>query len=210
MAAFTELRRLNLSRTKISDAGIKHLAALSKLEVLNLYGSKVSDAAMQTLAAMPALKRVYVWQTAVSADACAQLRTARPNLIVDRGDYVLQEPPPVEAASDNTLCPVSQKPVDPGIVQEFEGLKVGFCCEMCRAKFAGDPAAYMDALKAHIAERKAKSSDAAPVNKECPVSGKAVDAQFFVQHDGKKVAFCCGNCKAAFEKDPQKYAEKIK
>jgi YHS domain-containing protein len=48
-----------------------------------------------------------------------------------------------------------------------------------------------------------------PVNKKCPVSGKPIDkAQVFV-FKGQSVAFCCGNCKAKFEKEPQKFLAKV-
>lgn len=48
-----------------------------------------------------------------------------------------------------------------------------------------------------------------PVNKKCPVSGKPIDkAQVFV-YKGQSVAFCCGNCKAKFEKEPQKFLAKV-
>jgi YHS domain-containing protein len=207
LAPFGELRRLNLSRTGIGDAGVKALAALAKLEVLNLYGTKVGDGALEALAELPSLKRVYVWQTGLSAEACEKLRQARPGLVVDRGDYVLAEPKPVEPSSDNSICPVSQKAVDPAVVQEYEGLKVGFCCENCRGEFFGNPAKYAEGLKAHVAAERAKS---APVNAKCPVSGKDVDPQCFVVHEGKKVGFCCGDCKAAFEKEPAKFQDKIK
>ncbi|MBK9384344.1 MAG: c-type cytochrome [Planctomycetes bacterium] len=207
LASFAELRRLNLSRTGIGDAGLAALASLAKLEVLNLYGTKITDAAAETLAKLPGLKRVYVWQTGMSAEACEKLRGARPGLVVDRGDYVLAEPKPVERSSDNTLCPVSQKPVDPGVVQEHEGLKVGFCCENCRGEFFGNPAKYVEGLKAHVAAERAKTG---PVNAKCPVSGKDIDPACFVEFEGKKVGFCCGNCKAAFEKEPAKFQDKLK
>lgn len=48
-----------------------------------------------------------------------------------------------------------------------------------------------------------------PVNTKCPVSGKPIDkAQVFV-YKGQSVAFCCGNCKAKFEKEPQKFLAKV-
>ena len=41
------------------------------------------------------------------------------------------------------------------------------------------------------------------------MSGAAVDAAHFVVHEGRRVAFCCGKCKAKFEKDPAKFAAKL-
>lgn len=38
-----------------------------------------------------------------------------------------------------------------------------------------------------------------PVNKECPIKGKAVDGSKAADIE---VAFCCKKCKTAFDKDP--------
>ena len=54
------------------------------------------------------------------------------------------------------------------------------------------------------------ASAADPVNKECPVAGKPVKTGVTTTHDGKTVGFCCNNCKGKFEKDPAKYADKVK
>jgi hypothetical protein len=43
---------------------------------------------------------------------------------------------------------------------------------------------------------------------KCPISGKPVDETKTVEFNGGKVAFCCGNCPAAFEKAPEKFAAK--
>jgi len=55
----------------------------------------------------------------------------------------------------------------------------------------------------------AASTNAAPINKECPVSGKPVDASKTATYEGSLVAFCCDDCKAEFEKDPKKFAGKL-
>src|SRR5215212_9611769 len=52
---------------------------------------------------------------------------------------------------------------------------------------------------------------AAPVNKKCPVSGEDVDVKGkTVQYKGKTVGFCCDDCVEMFNKNPDKYADKIK
>ncbi len=56
----------------------------------------------------------------------------------------------------------------------------------------------------------ASASAADPVNKDCPVSGKPVKAGITSSHDGKTVGFCCNNCKGKFDKDPAKFAPKVK
>ncbi len=43
----------------------------------------------------------------------------------------------------------------------------------------------------------------------CPLSGKPIDKDVFADHDGKRVYFCCADCKTAFEKDPEKVISKL-
>jgi hypothetical protein len=45
---------------------------------------------------------------------------------------------------------------------------------------------------------------------KCPVSGKACKAEHFVEFEGGKVYFCCGNCPKAFENDKEKFAAKAR
>ncbi|MCH2065108.1 MAG: hypothetical protein VX633_14305 [Verrucomicrobiota bacterium] len=50
------------------------------------------------------------------------------------------------------------------------------------------------------------SAFAGPVNKNCPVKGKAVDGSTAVE---VKVGFCCGRCLAKFDKDPVALLAKV-
>ncbi len=43
----------------------------------------------------------------------------------------------------------------------------------------------------------------------CPVMGGAIDKNIFVEYKGKKVYFCCPECKAKFEAEPEKYVAKL-
>jgi YHS domain-containing protein len=47
----------------------------------------------------------------------------------------------------------------------------------------------------------------------CPMSGKDIDkdkAKFKAEYKGKTYYFCCEKCKAAFEKDPEKFMKDSK
>jgi len=71
---------------------------------------------------------------------------------------------------------------------EHGGRTFKFCCAGCKAKFEGDPTAY---LVAHD-----------------PVCGMVVDratARHFMRHNGGKFYFCSAGCEAKFETDPDKY-----
>lgn len=70
-----------------------------------------------------------------------------------------------------------------------------------------------DYAEARLAAASREVSDAAerskPVNATCPVADKPVDPQHTVEHEGRRIAFCCGKCKAAFLADPAKFAGKL-
>ena len=43
----------------------------------------------------------------------------------------------------------------------------------------------------------------------CPVSGDPIDKAVFTAYKDKKVYFCCSACKPKFEKNPEKYLDKL-
>jgi hypothetical protein len=52
---------------------------------------------------------------------------------------------------------------------------------------------------------------AAVANKKCPISGDDVNPKGkTVVYKDKTVGFCCDDCVALFNKNPDKYADKIK
>ncbi len=78
------LTHLNLNRTGVSDAGIKNLAGLPSLEWLNLYGTKVTDACLPDLAKHRKLTALYLWDTAITAEGADKLRKALPKTKIVR------------------------------------------------------------------------------------------------------------------------------
>jgi len=101
-------------------------------------------------------------------------------------------------------CPLSGKACNPEQSTEIDGVKIGFCCGNCKGAVE----------KAEDKVAKALGGDKALANgftaqTKCPVSGKAIDVSKTVDYKGQKVYFCCGNCPAAFEKDPSKFTAKL-
>jgi YHS domain-containing protein len=43
----------------------------------------------------------------------------------------------------------------------------------------------------------------------CPVMGSPINKNVFVDHDGKRIYFCCPGCDGTFKKDPAKYMAKL-
>jgi len=52
-----------------------------------------------------------------------------------------------QAAAEQTVCPVMKgQPIDKTIFVEYQGQKVYFCCESCKASFEKEPAKYLAEL----------------------------------------------------------------
>jgi hypothetical protein len=69
---WTNLRSLDLSRTRASSQGMVALAGLSRLEALNLTDSAVDAAGIETVRAFPALRRL--WAFGAPGKAAAEAR----------------------------------------------------------------------------------------------------------------------------------------
>ncbi|CAN5412257.1 ribonuclease inhibitor [soil metagenome] len=82
---FTNLTRLHLENTGITDKGVKELENLQELEYLNLYGTSITDRSIESLTKLKKLKRVFLWQTNISKDGVAELTEKRPDLEVNMG-----------------------------------------------------------------------------------------------------------------------------
>ena len=52
---------------------------------MNIYGTKVTDAGVKKLTALPNLKRLYLWQTAVTPEAIAEIKKALPAVEIVTG-----------------------------------------------------------------------------------------------------------------------------
>lgn len=108
-------------------------------------------------------------------------------------------------------CPVSNETLgemgDP-VVKVYDGREVKFCCKNCVGTFEKDLKSSMNILDKKIAEAKTESY---PLG-TCVVSGEKLGGMGDpVVHNYKNriVKFCCGNCIATFEKDPDKYLAMI-
>ena len=54
-----------------------------------------------------------------------------------------------------------------------------------------------------------KAVSAAIQQTTCPIMGGAINKDIFTEYKGKKVYFCCAGCKEKFEKEPEKYLDKL-
>jgi len=98
-------------------------------------------------------------------------------------------------------CPLSGKQLDESTAITVGKAKVAFCCENCK----GEVEAASDKAKAVFAN----FDKAFTLQTGCPISGKPINAAQSVEHNGKKVYFCCPGCPDAFKKEPEKFMAKL-
>jgi hypothetical protein len=84
VAEFKQLQTLKLYLTPIGDAGLMELAGLQQLQTLDLNSTKVSDQGLKELARLPRLHTLSLGGTKVSDAGVAELRKALPKLEVFR------------------------------------------------------------------------------------------------------------------------------
>lgn len=113
-------------------------------------------------------------------------------LIAEAGD---------DCAKYQTECPVMGGKIDKSIYEDHEGKRVYFCCESCREEFKKDPDKYINKME----EAGVRVYDAEVADLKCPVTGEPVNKDVYTEYKGEKVYFCCEECKAKFEEDPEKY-----
>lgn len=170
---------LNLSRTAVSDAGAKQLAGLAQLRRLHVANTTLGDAAFAVVATLGRLEYLNAYATNLG----------------DAGLAAFGEQKAL------TQVYAWQSKVTPAGKQELTKRLPNVMVDL------GD---YVEerlaAAQKEIAEREARNT---PVNTMCPVLDKPIDKALSVVHEGKRIAFCCAKCKAAFEKDPKKYLDKL-
>jgi YHS domain-containing protein/Sec-independent protein translocase protein TatA len=77
------------------------------------------------------------------------------------------------------------------------------------AESAEDAKAELDKA-AKEAEEAVKKIDAEAAQTMCPVmDGMKINPNVFTEYKGVKVYFCCNDCKAKFEADPEKYVANL-
>ena len=78
------LQKLNLQGTRVTDAGLAHLARMPRLEFLDLRDTQVTDAGLAHLSALERLRSLRLGQTKVTTSGIEALQKALPHLEVQR------------------------------------------------------------------------------------------------------------------------------
>jgi len=66
------------------------------------------------------------------ASGCRQSEPAKPAAEGPAGQAIVQK-----------ICPVMGEPIDPNVYTEYEGRRIYFCCQSCKATFEKNPEKYV-------------------------------------------------------------------
>ena len=79
LADLGKLVRLDLHNSAVGDAGLAHLKGLANLGYLNLYGTQVTDAGLAHLTSLKKLGGLYLWQSKVTEAGVKALQEKLPD-----------------------------------------------------------------------------------------------------------------------------------
>ena len=87
IAQLTNLTRLSMEHTSVSDQGIGQLKACGQLQYLNIVGTPVTAKGVLALKDLQELRSVYVYQTGIAKTDWPELSIALPGTKIDSGGY---------------------------------------------------------------------------------------------------------------------------
>jgi YHS domain-containing protein len=97
----------------------------------------------------------------------------------------------------NAKCPGMGGNTKDKVFGDFEGVRIHYCCPMCDRGVRSNLGAALRKLgygyTPSIVDLR---------NKTCPSTGKPVDGESHIDHEGIRVHFCCPGCDKMFLKDP--------
>lgn len=108
------------------------------------------------------------------------------------------------AGSLQSECPVMKgNAINKKHFVDYQGQRIYFCCNSCPTEFLKDPENYLK-----MAKMKGTKFEKTPnPQTTCPVTGDKINRKYFVDYQGKRIFFCCSNCPAQFNKNPDKYMQ---
>ena len=200
VAANTNVVSVNFSMAgaKANDAlldGLKPLAA--QVVWLNLAGTAITDAGLASLGGLKNLQRLHLERTAVTDAGLAQLKgLAELRYLNLYGTKVTD----AGLASLKGLSKLQSLYLWQTAVTDAGEKDLQAALPSLRINRGIEPPAKVVEEPKPVAKA---------VNAKCPISGKDIDAAQTSTFEGQLIAFCCGNCKGQFDKEPAKFLAKV-
>jgi YHS domain-containing protein len=111
-----------------------------------------------------------------------------------------------EKGKPQTECPVMGGKISKKLFVDHGGRRIYFCCPGCIDTFKKDPEKYVKKM----ADEGVEVESITKPQTECPVTGKPIDREVSVEHDGKRIYFCSPGCIKEFRAHRAKYLDKMK
>lgn len=111
--------------------------------------------------------------------------------------------PVVVHAGTQTHCPIAGGEIDGTVFEDHQGQRVYFCCPGCEGPYLQDVEKSLRAIGA-------KGQTVASIQTTCPVSGKPIDTDVYVDHAGRRIFFHCPACLPEFKQDPDGFAKNLR
>jgi len=87
ISQLTNLSRLQLDYTAITDKGLASLQSLVNLQYLNLVGTNITIQGVMQLKTLPRLQAIYLYKTFISSSDWQTLKNTFPRVTLDTGGY---------------------------------------------------------------------------------------------------------------------------
>lgn len=188
------IRWLDLGGTAVTDDGLRHLAKFPNLTRLYLQRTAITDPALAYVARLQQLEYLNLHGTPISSVGLEHLK-GLPKL---KQLYLWQT-----QVNGSEAKAFADARTDRAQISEWERQIEELKAKIRAAQILVDVGIAPETNATPLV------MSPAPINTECPVSGKPVVAGQTVVYNGKVVAFCCEQCKAKFEKDPKPFLSKL-
>lgn len=111
-----------------------------------------------------------------------------------------------------THCPVMGGAINKDVYVDYKGKRIYFCCPGCEGSFMEKPEEYLEKMRAAGVRPEPLAGTAGEMKPQthCPVMGGEVNKEVYVDYKGQRIYFCCPGCDGAFQKEPEKYLEKMR
>lgn len=112
-----------------------------------------------------------------------------------------------EALKSQISCPLTGGVINKEAYADYIGQRIYFCCMGCEPRFWKNPEKSLQKMKEN--GEMAETPDPVKVQPKCPVEGEDIDPAIYIDHNGKRIFFCCEKCRKKFTKNPEKIVKKM-
>lgn len=112
-----------------------------------------------------------------------------------------------EVLKPQTICPLTGGAINKEAYADYKGQRIYFCCMGCEPRFWKKPEKAIQ--KITETGEMTETLNPLSVQPQCPVSGEAIDPSVYVDHNKKRIYFCCEKCRKKFNKKPEKFLQKM-